>query len=142
MARYDLTDEEWAVLGPLLPRERSGRAGNPYRPHREVVNGIFWVLRSGAPWRDLPERYGPWTTVYDRFRRWRRDGLFQKMLNALEAQARRAERIDFEFSAVDGSTVRAHKSAAGARKKGRRPRRATSAKPSAGVEADSQPSCT
>lgn len=142
MARYDLTDEEWAVLGPLLPPERSGKAGNPYRPHREVLNGIFWVLRSGAPWRDLPERYGPWTTVYDRFRRWRRDGLFQKILNALEAQARRAERIDFEFSAVDGSTVRAHKSAAGARKKGLRPRRAASPKPSARVEAGSPPSCT
>jgi len=67
MARYNLTDEEWAVLGPLLPPERSGQAGNPYRPHREVLNGIFWILRTGAPWRDLPERYGPWTTVYDRF---------------------------------------------------------------------------
>ena len=67
MARYNLTDEEWAVLGPLLPPERSGKVGNPYRPHREVLNGIFWILRTGAPWRDLPERYGPWTTVYDRF---------------------------------------------------------------------------
>ena len=142
MARYDLTDEEWAALAPLLPRERSGRKGKPYRPHRDVLNGIFWVLRSGAPWRDLPERYGPWTTVYDRFRRWRREGLFQKILNALEAQARRAERIDFEFSSVDGSTVRAHKSAAGARKKGLRPNRAARPRPSARVEAGSRASCT
>ena len=89
MARYDLTDEEWAALQPLLPPERSGKAGNPYRSHRDVLNGIFWILRSGAPWRDLPERYGPWTTVYDRFRRWRNGGLFQKMLNNLEARARR-----------------------------------------------------
>ena len=124
MRRYDLTDEEWAILGPLLPCEHSGKAGHPYRPHREVLNGIFWILRSGAAWRDLPERYGPWTTVYDRFRRWRERGLFDTMLNALEAQARRAEQIDFEFSAIDGSTVRAHKSAAGAQKKGSRPRRA------------------
>src|SRR5688572_795717 len=101
--------------------QRSGRAGKPYRPHRTVLNGIFWILRSGAPWRDLPERYGPWTTVYDRFRRWRNTQVFQKMLNALEAQARRMERIDFEFAAADGSIVRAHKSAAGARKKGLRP---------------------
>jgi transposase len=125
MRRYELTDEEWAILDPLLPPERSGKAGNPYRSHRMVLNGIFWILRSGAPWRDLPEHYGPWTTVYDRFRHWRDNGLFEKILNKLEARARRAERIDFEFSAVDGSTVRAHKSAAGAlKKKGSRPSKA------------------
>lgn len=124
MARYDLTDEEWAILQPLLPPERSGKAGNPYRSHRDVLNGIFWILRSGAAWRDLPERYGPWTTVYDRFRRWRANGLFDRILNRLEAMARHAEQIDFEFAAVDGSTVRAHKSAAGAQKKGSRPRKA------------------
>ena len=125
MARYDLSDEEFAFLQPCLPPERSGRRGKPYRSHRDVLNGIFWILRSGAPWRDVPERYGPWTTVYDRFRRWRNGGLFQKMLNNLEARARRAERIDFEFSAVDGSTIRAHKSAAGAQKKSLRPSKAS-----------------
>jgi len=124
MARYDLTDQEWAILQPFLPPERSGKAGNPYRSHRDVLNGIFWILRSGAAWRDLPDRYGPWTTVYDRFRRWRNSGLFDRMLNRLEAMARRADRIDFEFAAVDGSTVRAHKSAAGAQKKGSRPKKA------------------
>lgn len=120
MTRYELTDPEWAVLQPLLPPERSGKAGHPYRSHRVVLNGIFWILRSGAAWRDLPERYGPWSTAHDRFRRWSNDGRFDRILNGLEARARRAERIDFEFSAVDGSTVRAHKSAAGARKKGLR----------------------
>ena len=129
MARYDLTDQEWTVLAPLLPPEHSGRRGKPYRSHRDVLNGMFWILRTGAPWRDLPERYGPWTTVYDRFRRWRTAGLFQKIVNALQAQARRVERIDFDFSAADGSTVRAHKSAAGARKKGPRAPRASSSKP-------------
>ncbi len=59
MARYDLSDEEFALLQPHLPPERSGRRGKPYRSHRDVLNGIFWILRSGAPWRDLPERYGP-----------------------------------------------------------------------------------
>ena len=125
MARYDLSDEEFAMLEPCLPPERSGRAGNPYRSHRQILNGIFWILSSGAPWRDLPERYGPWKTVYGRFRRWTRSGLFQKMLDVLEARARKADRIDFEFSAVDGSVVRAHKSAAGARKKGLRSKKAS-----------------
>lgn len=124
MARYDLTDEEFALLKPLLPPERSGKAGKPFNSHRVVLNGIFWVLHSGAPWRDLPERYGPWSTVYDRCRLWKNQGLFQKILDALEAQARKAEAIDFEFAAVDGSTVRAHKSAAGALKKGLHPRKA------------------
>ena len=124
MARYDLSDAEFALLEPCLPAEKSGQAGNPYRSHRQVLNGIFWVLSSGAPWRDLPERYGPWKTVYGRFRRWTRSGLFQKMLEVLEARARKADRIDFEFSAVDGSIVRAQKSAAGALKKGLRPRKA------------------
>lgn len=85
MARYDLSDEDFALLQPLLPPERSGGKGRSYQSHRRVLNGIIWILRSGAPWRDLPERYGPWSTVYDRFRRWCETGLFQKMLDALEA---------------------------------------------------------
>ena len=117
------------MLQPLLPPERSGRKGKPWRSHREVLNGIFWILSTGAPWRDLPERYGPWKTVYDRFRRWSQSGLFQKILDALEAQARRAERIDFGFSAADGSSVRAHRCAAGARKKGLRSSKAAKNRP-------------
>jgi transposase len=128
MARYDLSDGEYSILQPMLPAERSGKPGNVYRSHRDVLNGILWILRTGAPWRDLPERYGPWTTIYDRFRRWCKNGLFQKILDTLEAQARRAEQIDFEFSAVDGSTVRAHKSAAGAQKKGLQPSKAAPGK--------------
>ena len=125
MARHELSEEEFALLRPLLPPERSGRKGKPYRSHRDVLNGIFWILGTGAPWRDLPQRYGPWKTVYDRFRRWSKSGLFQKLLAALEARARRAERIDFEFSAVDGSNIRAHRCAAGALKKGARPKKAS-----------------
>ena len=124
MSRYELSDEEFALLKPFLPPERSGKAGKPYQSHRAVLNGIFWILRSGAPWRDLPERYGAWKTVYDRFRRWSREGLFQRILAALQAQARKTDKIDFDFSSVDGSTVRAHKSAAGAQKKGLRRRKA------------------
>lgn len=118
MNRYQLTDEEFEMLKPFLPPEHPKKSGRPYRSHRQVLNGIFWILNSGAPWRDLPDCYGPWTTVYDRFRRWRDSGIFPKILNALEAFGRRADVIDFEFSAVDGSVIRAHKSAAGARKNG------------------------
>ncbi len=125
MARSELTDEQYALLEPLLPpRDHGGKAGRPFLSHRVVLEGIFWIQRTGAPWRDLPERYGNWSTVYERFRVWRRDGFFQTILDALEAQARRAGRIDFDFAAVDGSTIRAHKSAAGARKKGRHRRKA------------------
>jgi transposase len=116
MTRYDLTDEEFAILKPLLPPERPSKPGCPYRSHRQVLNGIFWILRTGAPWRDLPSRYGPWSTVFDRYRRWRKQGLWNQMLDALEAQARQMDQIDFTFGAIDGSVVRAHKAAAGAKK--------------------------
>ena len=129
MKRQELTDEEFAVLRPLLPPERSAKKGRPFSPHRPFLEGMVWILRTGAPWRDLPEHFGKWSTVYERFRRWRRSGLFQKILDGLEARGRRAERIDFEFSAVDGSTVRAHRCAAGARKKGIRPRKTSNNKP-------------
>ena len=122
--RRELTDAQFALIAPLLSPERPRKAGRPFHSHRRILEGIFWILRVGAPWRDLPERYGKWSTVYERFRRWRKDGLFQRILDALEAQARKTDRIDFGFSAVDGSIVRAHKSAAGARKKGRRLKRA------------------
>jgi transposase len=129
MPRHELTDEELAWLEPLLPPERSGKPGKPFLPHRRILNGIFWILHTGAPWRDLPPEFGKWSTVYERFRRWRQSGLFQKILDALEAQGRRAERIDFAFSAVDGSSVRAHRGAAGARKKGARPKKTSKNKP-------------
>ncbi|WP_155522487.1 transposase, partial [Serratia microhaemolytica] len=71
MARYDVPDEAWALISTLLPPERNRvRGGRPYLEHRPVMNGIFWVLCSGAPWRDLPERYGNWKTIYNRFNRW------------------------------------------------------------------------
>jgi len=129
MARFDLSDEEYEWIVALLPPERSGQAGCPYKSHRKVLNGIFWVLRTGAPWRDLPERYGPWSTVYDRFRRWKNDGTWSRLLDALEAQARKMDRIDFEFGAIDGSVVRAHKSAAGAKKRAPRHTKAANDKP-------------
>jgi len=72
--RGDLTNEQWERLCPFLPPQKP-RTGRPALDNRTVLNGILWVLRTGAPWRDLPERYGKWTTVYSRFQRWRNDGI-------------------------------------------------------------------
>ena len=80
MSRYDLTDFEWRVIEPLLPNKPRGV---PHVDDRRVLNGIFWVLRSGAPWRDLPERYGPPTTCYNRFVRWRKAGVWDRMMDAV-----------------------------------------------------------
>jgi hypothetical protein len=80
MSRYDLTDFEWRVIEPLLPNKPRGV---PRVDDRRVLNGIFWVLRSGAPWRDLPERYGPRTTCYNRFVRWRKAGVWDRLMDAI-----------------------------------------------------------
>ena len=120
MPRCQLTDEEFALIEPLLPPENHGGGrGRPFLPHRIVLGAIFWIHRTGAPWRDLPEEYGKWSTAYERFWRWREQGLFAKILAALQSAGRKAERIDFEFSAGDGSNVRAHRCSAGALEKGR-----------------------
>jgi transposase len=80
MSRYDLTDFEWRVIEPLLPNKPRGV---PRVDDRRLLNGIFWVLRSGAPWRDLPERYGPRTTCYNRFVRWRKAGVWDRLMDAI-----------------------------------------------------------
>jgi transposase len=102
--RFEITDEEWERLAPLLPA-MTPRRGGRWRDHRQVLNGILFRTRSGVPWRDLPERYGPWETVYKRFARWQADGTWARIEAALRAQ-------------VDASVVRAHQHAAGARKRG------------------------
>jgi transposase len=115
MRRYELTDEQWAVIEPLLPRAATGR---PLRDPRVRLNGMFWVLRSGAPWRDLPERFGPWQTVYHHFNSWRRRKVFERILEALQVRLDREGRIDWDLWCVDGTMVRASQSAAGGGKKG------------------------
>src|SRR5215207_5232934 len=82
MRRHELTDEEWATLEPLLPPSRPA-TGRPNKNHRTILNGILWILRTGAPWRDLPERYGSWRTVYSRFRRWQQAGVWDRVLTAV-----------------------------------------------------------
>jgi len=113
--RGELTDEQWQAIAGFLPPER-GRAGRPAKDHRLMINGMLWVLRTGAPWRDLPERYGPWQSVYTRFRRWTQCGLWQKILEQVQAEADEAGQVDWEVHYLDGTVVRAHVSAAGAKK--------------------------
>ena len=112
--RYELSEAQWEVICPLLPQQTLGRPG---RDARQIWNGLFWVLHSGAPWRDLPARYGPWQTVYERFRRYRRDGMLAKVLQALQLRLNAAQRLDAGTWLVDATHVRAGRAAAGARKK-------------------------
>jgi transposase len=116
MGRGDLTNEQWAKLAPLLPTgKKPGRP--PTWSKRQLINGIRWRTRTGAPWRDVPARYGPWQTVYGLFRRWQRDGTWQQILTALQAQADAKGLITWQVS-VDSTVARAHQHAAGARKGG------------------------
>src|SRR5580692_10778144 len=97
--RYELTDYEWTAIKPMLPNKPSGV---PRVNGRRVLNGIFWVLRSGAPWRDLPDDFGPYTTCYNRFIRWRRAGVWGRIMNAL------ASAHDASVQMIDTSIVRVH----------------------------------
>jgi transposase len=133
--RHELSDAEWERLAPLLPPEQP-KVGRPNKAHRSVVNGILWKLRTGAPWRDLPERYGPWATVHTRFRRWRLAGVWDRVLAAVQREADAAGKLDWSVHYLDGTVIRAHQHAAGA--KGGTRRR----KPSGAAKAGSARRCT
>ncbi|MER6573994.1 IS5 family transposase [Streptomyces sp. NPDC001093] len=116
MARGDLTDAQWAVLEPLLPKgKKPGRP--PAWARRQLIDGIRFRVRTGIPWRDLPAEYGPWSRAYDLFRRWQRDGTWHRIFTALQARADAKELITWDIN-VDSTVCRAHQHAAGARKKG------------------------
>jgi transposase len=114
MKRHALTDEQWDRIKIFLPE--NGKRGNQWKDHRLIVDGMIWVLKTGVPWRDIPERFGPWKTVYERFRQWSQQGLWQKILSALQADFEAEGQIDWHLFSIDGSSIRAHKSAAGAKK--------------------------
>ena len=114
--RADLTDAQWAVLEPLLPRGKKPGRRRKY-PLRQLIDGIRWRVRAGAPWRDVPGRYGPWQSVYGLFRRWQREGTWRRVVTALQARADAAGLITWDVS-VDSTVARAHQHAAGARKRG------------------------
>ena len=107
MARFDLSDGEWRIIAPLLPNKPRGV---PRTDDRRVLNAIFYVLRTGSPWRDLPERYGPYTTVYNRYNRWAKAGVWLHVFEAL------AERSPQSMALIDSSIIRAHQHAAGGKK--------------------------
>lgn len=134
MRRFELTDEQWKLIEPALPRQRRGGRWND---HRQTLDGMLWVLRCGSPWRDMPERYGSWKTVYSRFRRWTDDGTLDKILARLRARIDRDGLIDWDCWCVDGSSIRASKAAAGAGQRGALQSPGTTL--SADPEADSGP---
>jgi transposase len=113
--RGDLTNHQWQRLQPLLPDQKPA-VGRPSLDHRTVFNGVLWILKTGAPWRDLPERYGKWETVSGRFYHWRKTGLWQRILVTLQQQADAQGQLNWEIHHVDGSVIRAHQHAAGAKK--------------------------
>jgi transposase len=115
MRRYEMSEAAWRRLGPLLPPERGSLGGRPPKDRRRVLNGILWILRSGARWRDLPERYGPWQTVANSFYRWRRAGVWSRVLAELQCQADERGELDWALHHVDSTVVRAHQHAAGAK---------------------------
>jgi len=109
MARGDLTDREWALIGPLLPSER-GRWARPSGDNRQFLNGMLHVLRTGCPWRDMHERYGKWNSVYVRFRRWAEQGVWDALLQILADLGL----TDNWQHMIDSTVVRAHSQATGA----------------------------
>ena len=121
MTRYELTDTEWERIAPLLPPTHPDKPGHPWTEHRPVLNGILWILRTGAPWHDLPERYPPRSTCHDRLHRWQQDGTWNRILQALQAKEDTQGNLVWEDDALDATIVRAHQHAAGARRPKKRP---------------------
>ena len=108
--RYEISDEEWERIKDLLPPTHTGKPGRPSSDNRNALNGILWIARSGAPWRDLPERYGSWSTLYDRFKRWSDAGVFESIFKILGVDA------DLQDLSIDSTSIKVHQHASGAKK--------------------------
>lgn len=108
--RYEASDSEWERVKDYLPPERTGEPGRPSGDNRKALNGILWIARSGAPWRDLPERYGSWSTLYDKFARWSDAGVIEKIFDALTIDA------DMQDLSLDSTSAKVHQHAGGAKK--------------------------
>jgi putative transposase len=110
MRRHEVSDEQWYKIEDLLP----GKASDPGRTaqdNRLFINAVLWIAKTGAPWRDLPERFGPWNSVFQRFNRWAKRGIWRRLLQAWQDP-------DLECLLLDSTIIRAHQHAAGARKGG------------------------
>ena len=115
MRRHELSDQEWDHIKDILPAPKD--RGRPPSDTRMVLNGMLWTMRTGAPWRDVPEWLGPRETVYDRFNRWSKDGTLDRVVELLQALMQSQGKIDWKLFCIDGSVIRASRAAAGARKK-------------------------
>lgn len=110
VARFDVTDAEWALIEPFIPVAATG----PLPRHaRAQFNGVLWRFRNGTGWRDVPERYGPWSTLYGRFRAWALAGVFQALMDGLIAEAASRGQVGLELVSVDSTIVRAHHESSG-----------------------------
>lgn len=110
--RYEISDYEWEQIKELLPKEKTGKPGRPAKDNRTMLNAMVWLARSGAAWRDLPERYGSWETVYSRFRKWTEDGTIYNIFHILSLDA------ELNELSMDATIVKVHQDSAGAPKKG------------------------
>jgi transposase len=123
MRRYEPSDPQGARIAPLLPhRTHRRQAGRPVNDPRPLLNGILWVLPTGAPWRDVPERYGPWETVFKLFNRWRATGTWVRLVTSLLDELDDRGQVDHDLGCIDGSVIRASRAAAGATAEGDPPR--------------------
>jgi transposase len=109
---YRLSDPQWEQIKGFLPA--NGGRGGQWKDHRLMIDGILWALSDGGRWRNLPAEFGPWQTTYDRFRKWCRTGLWDKILRHLQARKMNSDQINWGLFCIDGSVIRAHQSAAGA----------------------------
>jgi transposase len=108
MRRYELSDSEWERIEPFTAGKASD-CGVTGKDNRQFVNAVLWIARTGAPWRDLPERFGKWNSVYQRFNRWAKTGVWERIFTALQD-------MDDEWLMLDSTTIRAHQQAAGQKK--------------------------
>ena len=115
MARHELTDDQWECINHLFGKPK--KTGRPPADRRVIVNAILWMVRAGAPWRDLPVEFGPWQTVYDHFNRWCSDGTLAKVLRSLKRAVSDSDSFDHDLWCIDGTVVRAARCAAGGGKK-------------------------
>ena len=112
MGRYDLKNSEWKRIKPLLPPQNPGGKGRPPKDNRVMLNGMIWIDRTGAQWRELPECYGPWQSVYARFRKWKKEGVLERVFRALSSD------FDPENLSIDSTCAKVHQSANGNEKGG------------------------
>ena len=110
MKRYEVTNKEWKRICPLLPPQQTGKKGRRPKDNREMVNGMIWVDRTGAQWRELPESYGPWQSVYARFRKWKSEGVLERVFKSLSSD------YDAENLSIDSTCSKVHQSANGNKK--------------------------